>query len=410
MAGGLALGIAQARAGYIQRGNTSESVYSGRIYLSMGSLTVSSSLTRASTGLTTTHAQLIHQGDDMRSTHAGIASAGRYLPSHGLSAFSLARLCAQIPPRALRIALLAVLPIFTTTVMAAQSVTDEMDRSIKPGDDFYRYANGGWLRSVSIPAGQSSYDNRLMLTEKNKQRVQDIVHEASTARSVKGSVSQKVGDYYAGFMDQDVIEAKKLAPVTEEMARISAIADKQALSAYLGTTLNSEVDGLISNSDHVFGMWVNQGFQDPEHNIVHLWQGGLGMLDHANYTDPSPEMAKLRNQYQAHIATLLKMAGLPDAEARAARTMALEIGIAQAFPPDADAADVFKQNNPWKTSEFATKAPGMDWGSYFKAAGLSEQPYILVWQPSAVVGVSARVASESIDTGRDYLDYHLIEH
>ena len=135
-----------------------------------------------------------------------------------------------------------------------------MDRSVKPGDDFYRFANGGWLKAVAVPAGQSNYGTSAMLMEKTSERVRNLIQEAATAEPAKGSVTQKVGDYYATFMDEDGIEAKGLTPLADEMATISAITNKTSLSAYLGTTLNSEVDGLTANADHIFGVWVNQGF------------------------------------------------------------------------------------------------------------------------------------------------------
>ena len=141
-----------------------------------------------------------------------------------------------------------------------QDGMQDMDRSVRPGDDFYRYANGGWLKTVAIPAGQSSYDTRAILMEKTSQRVRDLIQDAAAAQPVKGSIAQKVGDYYASFMDEDGIEAKGLTPLADEMATISAITNKASLSAYLGTTLNTEVDGLTANADHVFGVWVNQGF------------------------------------------------------------------------------------------------------------------------------------------------------
>jgi predicted metalloendopeptidase len=305
---------------------------------------------------------------------------------------------------------MAVFLTAATPPVAQQSSQDEVDRSIQPGDDFYGYANGGWLARVAIPDGQPGYDTRAMLMEKTGQRVSALIQEAASSRAAKGSAEQKVGDYYASFLDEDGIEAKRLTPVADEMARISTITNKLSLSAYLGTTLNSEVDGLTGNSDHIFGWWINQGFQDVDHNVVHLLQGGLGMPDRENYIDPSPKMAELRAQYQAHIAAVLKLAGFTESETRAARILSLEIRIAQAFAPDADAADVFKQNNPWKRADFSGKAPGMDWGAYFQSAGLSQQSDVIVWQPSAVTGVSALVGSESSDVWKDYLRFHLVEH
>jgi putative endopeptidase len=294
---------------------------------------------------------------------------------------------------------------------AGQNIHEsDMDRSIKPGDDFYQYANGGWLKTIAIPAGQQSYDTRAMLAEKTAERVRGLVQEVAASHAAKGSVAQKVGDYYASVMDEDGIEARKLTPLTDELARISAIKNKTSLSAYLGSTLNGEVDGVVGNSDHIFGLWINQGFEDADHNVVHLWEGGLGMPDHNDYIDPSPKKAELRDQYRAHVAAVLKLAGSADSEAKVAGVLALETRIAQTFAPDEEAADVSKQNNPWKRAEFGAKAPGMDWGAYFQWAGLGEQPDVIVWQPSAVTGVSALVASESIEVWKDYLRFHLVEH
>jgi putative endopeptidase len=298
-----------------------------------------------------------------------------------------------------------------TSASFAQNVNgDEMDRSVKPGDDFYRYASGGWLKRAAIPADRPSYDTRSMLMAKTAQRVRDLIQDAAASNPARNSVAQKVGDFYASLMDEDGIEAKGLTPLADEMAKISAITNKTSLSAYLGATLNSEVDGLTANADHIFGVWINQGFEDSKHNLPHLWQGGLGMPDRDSYLDPSPKMTELRTQYQTHIAAILKLAGITDPENRAARILSLEIRIAQTHAPDSDAADVFKQNNSWKRADFGAKAPGMDWDAYFRAAGLAGQSDFIVWQPSSVTGTSALVEGESIDAWKDYLRFHLIEH
>ncbi|HKE58384.1 MAG TPA: M13 family metallopeptidase [Pyrinomonadaceae bacterium] len=293
---------------------------------------------------------------------------------------------------------------------AQHTYADEMDRSIKPGDDFYRYANGGWLKTAAKRAVQSTYDNRATLTEKTNQRVRELIQNAAASHPSKGSVAQKVGDYYASFMDQDGIQAKGLTPLNDEMELISKIMNKESLSAYLGTTLNTEVDGLTANSDHIFGVWINQGFADSKHNFPHLLQGGLGMTDRDNYLDSSPKMDALRVQYQAHIAAILRLAGVANPELSATRVLKLETGIARSHAPDSDAADVFKQNNQWKRADFGNKAPGMDWDAYFRAAGLANQSTFIVWQPTAVIGTSALVDSEGIDAWQNYLRFHLIEH
>jgi len=307
--------------------------------------------------------------------------------------------------------LASALSLCAAVPLADQSAgTQNMDRSTKPGDDFYRYANGGWLKTVTIPAGLASFDTRAMLVEKTSGRVRNLIADAAAALAVKGSVAQKVGDYYASFMDESGIETKGMAPLADEMAVISAITNRTSLSGYLGSTLNTEVDGLTANADHVFGVWVNQSFEDSRHYVFHLLQGGLGLPDRDSYIDQSAKTTALRALYQAHIAAILKLANLSDCESKAARILSLEIRMAETHAPDSDAADVFKQNNPWKRADFNAKAPGMDWDAYFKRAGVFGQSEFIVWQPSAVVGTSALIGNEEIDLWKDYLKFHLLEH
>ena len=309
----------------------------------------------------------------------------------------------------IRITTLALI-VISALILSANTQDMDVDRSIKPGDDFYRYANGSWLKTAVIPIGQTSFDTRAILVERTSTRVRDLIQEAASAQSGKGSAQQKVGYYYASFMDQDAIEATGLTPLADELVIISGITDKASLSAYLGATLNTEVDGLTANADHVFGVWVNQSFTDSKHYVFHLLQGGLGMPDRDSYLDPSSKMAALRAQYQTHIAAILRLAGIVDSESKATGILGLEVRMARTHAPDSDAADVFKQNNPWRRADFGVKAPGMDWDAYFKSAGVATQQEFIVWQPAAVIGTSALVASEDIDRWKDYLEFHLIEH
>ena len=185
-------------------------------------------------------------------------------------------------------------------------------------------------------------------------------------KPVKGSIAQKVGDYYASFMDQDGIEAKGLTPLADEMARISAITDKTSLSAYLGATLNTEVDGLTANADHVFGVWVNQSFRTRTTTSSTCCRAAWECPIATDYLDPSPKMADVARPVPgAHCGDPETGGRCRFGEPRRRGILSLEIRMAQAHAPDADAADVFKQNNPWKRADFDVKAPGMDWDAYF---------------------------------------------
>ena len=305
---------------------------------------------------------------------------------------------------------LAIFLTVVTPFKAQNPQISELDTTVKPGDDFYRYANGGWLKSTALPEGAQSFDTRAILRKRTNDRVRGLIEQAASAHAKKGSLEQKVGDYYASLLDLNTIETKQLGPVLDPLAAIDRISSKSALSAYLGATLSTEVDGLTANADHVFGLWVAQSFHDAKRNVPHLWQGGLGMDERESYLDASPKGVEARAQYQARIAKVLKLAGVFDPETRAAGVMSLEVKLARAHAPDSDAADNFKQDNPWRVADFATKAPGMDWRAYFRRAGIADQPEIIVWQPSAVVGTSALVANAPLPVWRDYLRYHLFEH
>ncbi len=287
-----------------------------------------------------------------------------------------------------------------------------IDDSVRPGDDFYRFANGSWLKANTIPPGRSSYDTSSMLREINAQRVRQLIQSAANATPADGHPAtdvQKIGDYYASQMDTARIEALGLAPLSSELAAIAAIADRQALSAYLGRTLRPD-DGTNTQTEGIFGVWIHQGFHDADRYAPHLVQGGLGMPSRDDYLDPASEKAALREAYRAHVAAVLKLANLTDADARAAQILALEIAIAKTHASRADTDDVVKTDNPWRRADFETKAPGMNWGAYFKVAGLDQQSDFVVWQPSAVIGTSALVAGQSVVVWKDYLTFHLVEH
>ena len=132
------------------------------------------------------------------------------------------------------------------------------------------------------------------------------------------------------------------------------------------------------------------------------------MPDRDNYLDTDAKSVELQEKYKAHIVALLKLAGLSDAEARGGRIYDLERKIAGVHGSRADSVDVLKANNPWPLPEFAKRAPGLDWGAYFSAAGLSAQPMLMVWHPSATTGIAALAAKEPLAVWKDYLTFHAI--
>ena len=317
----------------------------------------------------------------------------------------------------IRIAALgAALVAVTSLALAAPMPTGvdpaSIDHAVTPGNDFFNYANGTWLKTHEIPADRAGFGPAVVLIDKVNEQVRGLIQDAAK-NATPGSDAQKVGDYYASYMDEAGIEAKGIMPLKPEMDAIAAIKDSKSLSAYLGTTLRSDVDMLNSTNmftDHVFGVWITQAFEDPSHNVPYFVQGGLGMPDRDYYLSQSPKMAAIRAKYPAHVAAMLKLAGVADADAKAAKVVDLETKIAQAHVSREDSEDVHKANNPWVRADFSSKAPGMDWNAYFHSAGMTDQQNFIVWQPAAVTGEAALVASVPVDVWKDYLLYHLVNH
>jgi putative endopeptidase len=288
-----------------------------------------------------------------------------------------------------------------------------IDRGVRPGQDFFAHANGAWLKATEIPADRAAYGVGGMVTELTNRRTAELIQQTEKTSAPKGSVAQKVGDYYASYMDEAAIEAKGLAPLRPVLDRVAAIQDRQALARVLGSGLRADVDALNNTdlyTDNLFGLWVAQDLDDPTRYVPFLLQGGLDLPDRAYYLDPSPRMAGIRTRYQAHIAKVLELAHVRDAEAKAARIFDLERRIAEAHWSREDSSDIKKNNNHWTRKELDTAAPGLDWREYLAAAGLGDQPVFAIWQPSAVTGISALVASQPLETWKDYLTFHALEH
>jgi putative endopeptidase len=288
-----------------------------------------------------------------------------------------------------------------------------MDRSVLPGDDFFHFANGGWLKATEIPPDRSSWSVGSVLAEQAEQRTREILESAASGGVPPGSAERKIGDYYASYMDAAAIEAKGLAPIRTFLSVISAISDRRALAAWIGRSLRADVDPLNAtnfHTDRVFGLWVSLDFNDPTRYAPYLLQGGLGMPDRDYYLDGSPRMESIRASYRAHIASVMKLAGIADADAKAARVFGLEQRIASVHWTRTESEDVAKANNPWTREDFDRRAPGIDWAAFFDAAGLTSAHGFIVWQPSAITGIAALVGREPLETWRDYLAVELIDH
>jgi endothelin-converting enzyme/putative endopeptidase len=311
---------------------------------------------------------------------------------------------------ALLVASLFVLPVSAIAQHGVQP--SHMDTAAVPGDDFYTYANGSYLAHTEIPADRTSISGFSTLADIVNKRVAAIIETTANSHPAPGTDAKKIADIYASYMDEKAIEEKGPATLKSHLVEIDAIADQKQLAAALGHSLRADVDALNNTNFHtanIFGLWVAPSFNDPDHYAPYLFQGGLQLATRDYYTSGSDRMKDIREKYRAHVAAMFKLAGYDHPEARAESVVFLETAIAKQHISLADSENIDHANNPWRTADFATNAPGLDWPTFFAAAGLAKQPVFIVWQPTAVTAEAALVSSTPIEAWKNLLAYHLIE-
>jgi putative endopeptidase len=323
-------------------------------------------------------------------------------------------LSAVLPPIVLA-SVLSWCPASTACAQAlghrkAANLESTVDASIRPGDDFFAYANGSWLKATEIPAGKVRWGARNELDDITHQRVMQLLDDASGAPA--GSTARKVADFRAALLNEAAIEAKGLAPLKPLLDSIDRMQDKAALTRVLGRGMRADVDPLnwgVYRSSSLLGLSVEPSIHGEKTYVAFLLQGGLGLPDRADYLGTEPRVLALRTKYRAYIVRMLTLAGFDHADGRAEAVMALETAIAQTQAPREASANDHNADTVWTRTNFARQAPGMDWSAFFAAAGLAKQTAFVPWQPTAVKGVAALVASEPLDSWKDYLRVRTID-
>ncbi len=263
-----------------------------------------------------------------------------------------------------------------------------MDRAVKPGDDFYAFANGTWAKNTAIPADESNYGAFNVLQDLSRERTRGILEAA------KGDPASKIGRAYAAYLDTAAIERAGLAPIQPWLTKIRRV-DKAGYPALLAEADRNGVD-------IPFGLYVGQDDKDPDVYAVNLMQGGLGMPDRDYYLATDARLAQTRAAYQAHLAKLLTLAGERDAAPRAAALLAFETELARVHWTRIDSRDADKTYNKMTLEQLRASAPGFDFDAFLKAERASA-PTLIVAQPTAIAGTAKLIAATPIGVLRDQL-------
>ena len=275
-----------------------------------------------------------------------------------------------------------------------------MDSSVKPGDDFFRYVNGKWLDRTEIPADKLEAGGLTALQDKALEETRAILEEAAAdTKAAKGSDKQKMGDWYASFMDEAAIEAAGFAPIKPELDAIAAVTSRQQLIDFFarnhgGFLLKPIIVGVDFDRNQV------------GKTIVSIETSGLSLGAREFYLDEA--YAPVRQAQVAHVARLLAIAGFDDTEARARRVQDLETKIAKISWSATDLRDDKKKNNVMSVAELAKRAPGIDWPRYLADAGVGAPADVNMSTPSSIASMVKLMTTEPIESWQDYQRYMLI--
>jgi predicted metalloendopeptidase len=286
-----------------------------------------------------------------------------------------------------------------------------MDASVRPGEDFYAYANGAWQRDTEIPADRASIGSFYMAFLETERQTRALVDEIAQSSPQAGTDAARIANFYNAYVNTAAIDAAGMAPVQADLARFEAIANRSDLSRVLGEQVRADVDPLNATNfytENLFGVFVTQGLATPGEVLPYILQGGLGLPEREYYLASDAEMATLRTQYRAYIEQLLTAAGIADARAKAQRIYNLEMQIARAHVSRAESENMAGSATVWTRAELQQRAPGIDWDAFLAAAQLPNQQRFGAYHAPAITRLSALVASQPIQAWKDWLAFHQI--
>ena len=301
-------------------------------------------------------------------------------------------------------AIAPLMPAACASLAARSSGLDlsGFDPAVRAQDDLFRAANGGWLKATEIPADKPEYGTFSQLRDLSDQRVRAIVDELVTQNHPAGTVQQKVGAFYAAYLDTDAIDKAGLAPMQPMLAEIDQITTPMQLAQWQGRQ-----QGRINTP---VALWVMADFKQPTLNRAITWQGGLGLPDRDYYLKPDDaRLAKARAAYETYLVTLATLAGEKGPADVARRALAIEQRIAELHWDNVANRDPVKLYNPMTPDALAKAAPGFDWAAFMQAAGLVGVDRLSISQPSTTTGIAELFADVPLADWKLYFKLHSLD-
>ena len=276
------------------------------------------------------------------------------------------------------------------------------DKAVRPQDDLFQHVNGSWLKKTGIPADKSSYGAFDILFDKAQADLKAIVEEAGKSTTkTPGSEAQKIGDFYESFMNDALVEQLGLSPLNGELAAIDAIKTKTDLARHFGRFFKLNVINPVVG-------YVDGDAQQPTHDVLYLFQGGLGLPDRDYYLKDDPKLKEYREKYVAFLTTILQLGGDGAAATTAAGIFALETRLARTHWTNVENRDAVKTYNKVTLADLGKQFPGFDWQAWTTELGVSGNPAVVVSQPSYLKAFAGAVNELPLERWKPYLKASLL--
>ena len=276
---------------------------------------------------------------------------------------------------------------------------ENMDKSIRPGDDFFMYMNGTWIDRTEIPADKGSYGGPQILDDESQENVKAIIDEAASGDFEKGTDEQKIGDLYNAYMDMDTRNAKGIEPLRKHLERIAGIASLEDLARYIahgrarGLTMPIDLDQLADWND------------SSKYSII-ITQGGLGLPDREYYLLDDDKSVQIREAYVEHIGRTFDLAGLADGAAAAKTVLALETRLAEHNMPKEQVRDRAAVYNVFSRDQWTDVMPNFPWQAFVDAYGLPEIDTLVIFMPDYLAALDGMLLDTGLETWKVYLTWN----
>ena len=291
----------------------------------------------------------------------------------------------------------AVMPALTSGIDL-----ENLDQSVRPQDNFYRYVNGTWLKNNDIPGDKTAIGSFYDLRDQADEDVKNLISELAATEGLEaGGDEQKVADLYRSFMDTAAIEALEFDPLKPIFEKIDRIENKQDLAAFFGEY------GYLGMANP-FALYVSIDAKDSARYAVHIWQSGLGLPDQDYYFNDEERFVKLRAGYLAHIANMFSLAGFENGDQAAKTIMDLETKLAKHHWTRVESRDSEKRYNKFATADLNTLTDAFDWQAFLTAQRIADQQDIIINQPSFIKGFGEVFAASSVAEWKTYLRFHTL--